>query len=115
MSYPIREQQARDFYESLNTVKSLTPNQVTVNVANTSVTVLVANSNRKRLFIRNNSTATANPIFIHFAASPATVTNGIPLYPGEAYDLPYNTIYTGEIRAISSTSDNKALYLEEWS
>lgn len=114
MSISVRDQQQRDFFESLNLIKSLTPNQVLLNISNISVTVLAANSNRKRLFIRNASNSNA-PIFIHFGASVATTTNGVPLIQGETYEPPFNTIFTGEIRAISSTSALKELYIEEWS
>lgn len=114
MTISAREQQQRDFFESLNLVKSLTPNQVSTTVANISITLLAANANRKKLFIRNFSNSNS-PIYIHFGSTTATLTNGVPIIQGETYEPPFNTIFTGAIQAISATSTAKDIYIEEWS
>lgn len=79
-----------------------------------STVVLSANAERKFLRVKNQD-AGSQIIFVHFGASPATTTNGLQLVSGESHKEGVGTgemIYTGEIRAISSSGTNN-LYVEE--
>lgn len=86
----------------------------TVSTVSVSAVVLAANAERKYMKFKNQD-AGAQSIFIHFAATPATTTNGLQLLSGETYSEGVGTglmIYTGEVRAISSSGTNN-LYVEE--
>lgn len=97
-----------DFLQQLDPVT-----QKTVLVSNADIQVVPANTSRKRIMLRNYASTSSAIIFIHYGSTPATITNSFPLMPGEVFELPPNTIYKGEIRAIA-TSSNRELYVEEW-
>lgn len=92
-------------------VTAIIPSQNTVNVSNTSTTLVSANAARKYILIQNQSAA--GRVFVHFGAAAATTTNGFLLTGGDAYEFPDGIVYTGEIRAISDTAGNKAVHVTE--
>lgn len=100
----------------LNVKESLTaltfPTQTTVNVGSVDILLLAANANRKYLMIRNYSNSNVY-VFIHFSNTAATLGAGIPLKQEEQYEFPSGFIYTGEIRAISSTATLKEIHITE--
>jgi len=102
-------------FTQINTAELQVDNitQTVVTVSNVSVTVLAANAERKYIYFLNQGTVNA-PVYLHFDASAATNANGIALRDGQSYSFPSKFVYTGEVRAISDTSANKPLYVEEW-
>lgn len=99
------------------TKEQLTPITLTstvVSVTTSSTLVLAANPNRKFLSLRRGTTI--GRMFIHFDASPATITNGDLMRENEYLMMPTanNEIYLGEINAITLTG-SKFLYITEGS
>lgn len=92
-------------------LSSSTPPMTQVNIGTTSQTLLAANANRKQIELFNQHSS--QPIFF-FLGSPATLTNGRMLDPGEKYEFPRGLVYTGIITAISSGSGTKPISVTEW-
>lgn len=89
--------------------------QTVVTVGTTSVTLLAANAERKFLRIKHQNSGGAQFIYLHFAATPATATNGFELSENGIHLEGVGTgqmIYTGEIRAIASAA-GRPVYVEE--
>jgi len=101
--------------ETSEVVIPRTVTQTNIFVSNVSIVALSANANRKWVVFKNWSSATGAPIFIHFGASAATISNGAPITADETWEPPQGNIDTQEIRVISSTASLKELYIEEWS
>lgn len=91
---------------------SATPTQTVTTINTTSSTVLAANANRKHVMFQSQGVGVA-AIYIHFGASPATVTNSVELLDGQSYEFPEGLVFTGEVRAVTASS-TKVLYVEEW-
>jgi len=72
-------------------------------VANTTGQLLAANSARSYLFVMNKDTS--GTIYLMFGSSAATVANGLPLGPGQSYELNSN-ISSDAIQAIGSIASN---------
>lgn len=88
--------------------------QTVVSVTTASSVVLAANAERKFFRLKNQDTGTQR-IFIRLNASAATSTNSFELLDSQEYTEGVGAggmVYTGEIRAISS-SGSKNLYVEE--
>lgn len=75
-----------------------TPTQITVGTS--SVTLFIANLNRKYAHIVNNSGET---IFIQYSVS-AALNQGIKLSPGSFYTIESSNLWLGEINAIGVMS-----------
>ena len=99
---------------TIDTDLAMTANQLSVTVANSSVTIFNANVNRKKMMFRNYGDDTKNPIFVRFGTGAAN-GNGVPLISGETYIPPDGTIHTGFVTAFYNASSGKVLYAEEWS
>lgn len=99
---------------TLNIAQALTtstPTMTQVNVAASSVTLLAANANRKKVEIRNQHLS--GDIYFFFG-STATLTNGKLLLNGESYEFPQGFVYTGIITAISANATSKPVSVVEW-
>lgn len=98
-----------------NNVDTVT--QTVFAMSNTSVTILAANPERKYAYFFNQNLVSgnqSNQVFLHFAATPATTSNGVGIKEGQGYEFPKNFVYTGEIRAIAGVAGPIPLYVEEW-
>lgn len=69
-------------------------------INNVSSTILAANSARRYAAITNNNAFTA---YLKLGVA-AVVDQGIPLPPGGRYEITMTNLWTGDIRAIKSTS-----------
>lgn len=92
-------------------ITTSTPTMTQVNVAASSVTLLPANANRKKVEIRNQHTS--GDIYFYFG-TPATLTNSKLLLNGESYEFPQGFVYTGIITAISANAISKPVSVVEW-
>jgi hypothetical protein len=72
-------------------------------VANTTGQLIAANSARSYLLIMNKDTS--GTIYLMFGLSAATVANGLPLGPGQSYELNSN-ISSDAVQAIGSIASN---------
>lgn len=89
--------------------------QTVITVGTASVVLLASNPERKFLRVKHQSAGGAQLVYLHFAASPATITNGFELTEGQIHLEGVGTgqmIYTGEIRAIASAA-GRPVYVEE--
>lgn len=89
--------------------------QTVVTVGTVSVTLLAANPERKFLRVKHQNSGGAQFVYLHFAASPATTTNGFELAENGIHLEGVGTgqmIYTGEIRVIASAA-GRPVYVEE--
>lgn len=89
--------------------------QTVVAVGAASVTLIVANPERKFLRVKHQSSGGAQFVYIHFDATPATTTNGLELIEGATYEEGVGAggmVYTGEIRVIAS-GGGRNVYVEE--
>jgi hypothetical protein len=74
-----------------------------------SVTILAANTARKRVVIHNDSTAT---LLLKFGATASATSFTHKLLGGASYESPSNPIYTGRIDGIWSSATGSARVTE---
>lgn len=79
-------------------VTSYTHNSVGVDT--TGIQVRAINSNRKHLIIVNKSTTTNVELFFD---TVGTFGNGLPLVPGQFYEMNGSNLYRGAIRAVAAS------------
>lgn len=89
--------------------------QTVIAVGAASVTLLAANTERKFLRIKHQSSGGTAFVYIKFAAVAATSTNAFELSEGQLYEEGIGVqgfIYTGEVRVIASAA-GRPVYVEE--
>ena len=91
-------------------------NTFVTTVTTTSSTLLLANTNRKYLLLKNVDHSGSSTVYVRFDASPVTITgdvsNGFPLENGIEYTFPKGFIYTGEIRVITDSTNTPFAVIE---
>ena len=90
-----------------DTVATATLSNVAASASN--VTVLAANTARKRVVIHNDSTAT---LYLKFGATASATSFTYKLLGGASYESPSNPIYTGKIDGIWSSATGSARVTE---
>lgn len=84
--------------------------QSTTTTTDAGIVVLALNANRKGAVIVNRSTT--NPVDLFFGALGAYGV-GLPLAPGQPYEINSTNLYTGVIRSITSTGITAVLAVAE--
>jgi hypothetical protein len=79
-------------------------------IADTGTIALAANTNRKGAVIINRSAT--NPVDLFFGAVAAYGV-GLPLVPGQSYEINSTNLYTGVVRAITSSGNTAILAVAE--
>lgn len=75
----------------------------------TSVTLLAANENRRRVILYNESTA---DLYVKFGATASATSYTTKLGPGDTYESPTDWVYTGVIDGIWSAATGTAQITE---
>jgi hypothetical protein len=79
-------------------------------ITDTGTVALAANTNRKGAVIINRSAT--NPVDLFFGAV-GIYGVGLPLVPGQSYEINSTNLYTGVVRAITSSGNTAILAVAE--
>ena len=80
-----------------------------VSASATSVTLLAANANRRRVIIHNESTASLR---IKLGATASATSYSLLLGPGDTYESPTDWVYTGAVDGIWDAANGAAQITE---
>ena len=70
--------------------------------------------NARRYAIISASRDNTFPIFLRMhQTAPAIYDAGIPLYPGDSYELNDLNLYTGPVRAITASGETAVMYIHD--
>lgn len=53
----------------------------------------------------------AGPVYLRLKEGAAVAQQGIPLYPGTRYEIGFDSLYQGEINAVSAAGQSNILYV----
>jgi len=84
-----------------------------VTVTTASILLLPANRLRRYVLIRSLRSNT-KAVFLRLNADgPAVLNQGVPLYPGDAYEIKDDNLYIDNIYAIAETGKDVELAIQE--